>query len=48
MQNIQNNFKRNKNKIKKTITPQIQAIYWNGDPDIDAVSRLFSNIYKED
>jgi hypothetical protein len=27
-------------KSKKTIGPQIQADFWNGDPDIDAVCRM--------
>jgi hypothetical protein len=33
------------NKIKKTITPKIQAIYWNGEPDVDAVCRMIHNPY---
>jgi hypothetical protein len=39
---IQNLYKRNDNvKITiKTIKPDIQADFWNGDPDIDAVCRL--------
>lgn len=28
------------NKIKKMITPDVQADFWNGDPDIDAVCRM--------
>lgn len=39
---IQNLYQRN-NKYKitrKTIVPDIQADFWNGDPDIDAVCRL--------
>jgi hypothetical protein len=33
--------RNNKYKItRKTITPDIQADFWNGDPDIDAVCRL--------
>jgi hypothetical protein len=28
------------NKSKKTITPDIQADFWDGDPDIDAVCRM--------
>ena len=39
---IQNLYQRN-NKYKitrKTIIPDIQADFWNGDPDIDAVCRL--------
>lgn len=27
-------------KSKKTIRPDIQAIYWNGDPDVDAICRM--------
>lgn len=27
-------------KSKKTITPDVQADFWNGDPDIDAVCRM--------
>ena len=35
------NNRNNKYKItKKTIIPDIQADFWNGDPDIDAVCRL--------
>jgi len=39
---IQNLYERcNKYKItRKTIIPDIQADFWNGDPDIDAVCRL--------
>ena len=39
---IQNLYKRNNNhKITlKKIIPDIQADFWNGDPDIDAVCRL--------
>ena len=32
--------KYKKNKIKKKIKPDIQAAFWNGDPDIDAVARI--------
>jgi hypothetical protein len=27
-------------KERKVITPQIQAIYWDGDPDVDAICRM--------
>ena len=38
---IQNLNQRNNYKItRKTIIPDIQADFWNGDPDIDAVCRL--------
>jgi hypothetical protein len=39
---IQNLYERcNKYKItRKTIIPDIQADFWNGDPDIDAICRL--------
>jgi hypothetical protein len=32
-----------KYKTKKTIIPKIQAIYWNGEPDVDAVCRMIYN-----
>ena len=32
--------KRKSKKIKKNICPDIQADFWNGDPDIDAVCRM--------
>ena len=32
--------KRKAKKIKKKICPDIQADFWNGDPDIDAVCRM--------
>ena len=44
--------KRKSKKIKKIICPDIQADFWNGDPDIDAICRMehrpeckFENIY---
>ena len=36
-------FRNYSNKIKKKIVPQIQAIFWNGDPDIDAICRMIYN-----
>lgn len=33
----QRNYKKKK---KETITPDIQADFWNGDPDIDAICRM--------
>ena len=36
-------FRDYSNKTKKTITPKIQAIYWNGEPDVDAVCRMIYN-----
>jgi hypothetical protein len=32
-------------KSKKTIRPKIQAIYWNGEPDVDAVCRMIHKPY---
>lgn len=32
--------KNNFSKTRKTICPDIQADFWNGDPDIDAIARL--------
>jgi hypothetical protein len=32
--------KNNVNKVHKTIIPTIQADFWNGDPDIDAIERM--------
>ena len=32
--------KRQYSKVKKKIIPDIQADFWNGDPDIDAICRL--------
>jgi hypothetical protein len=29
-----------KGSAKKTVTPNVQADFWNGDPDIDAICRL--------
>ena len=39
---IQNLYKRTDSKkiTRKTIIPDIQADFWNGDPDIDAICRL--------
>jgi len=38
------NNRNNKYKItKRTIKPDVQADFWNGDPDIDAVCRLEHN-----
>ena len=37
---------RGKNKIIKkrgTITPHVQADFWDEDPDVDAVQRLITN-----
>ena len=36
LHNRHNNFKI----TRKTIIPDVQAMFWNGDPDIDAVCRL--------
>ena len=36
-------FRDYTNKSKRTIVPKIQAIYWNGDPDVDAVCRMIHN-----
>jgi hypothetical protein len=36
LHNRNNNFKI----TRKTIIPDVQAMFWNGDPDIDAVCRL--------
>lgn len=36
-------FRDYTNKTKRMIIPKIQAIYWNGDPDIDAVCRMIYN-----
>jgi len=36
-------FRDYSNKTKKIIIPQIQAIYWNGEPDVDAVCRMIYN-----
>jgi hypothetical protein len=30
-------------KTKKEIVPKVQAIYWNGDPDVDAICRMIYN-----
>ena len=34
------NERNDKKKQKKIITPDIQADFWNGDPDIDAICRM--------
>ena len=34
------NQRKNFKKIKKIIIPDIQADFWNGDPDIDAICRM--------
>ena len=44
--------KRKSKKIRKKVCPDVQADFWNGDPDIDAICRMehrpeckFENIY---
>lgn len=36
--------KNNLVKTRHTIRPSIQADFWNGDPDVDAVQRLIYNL----
>jgi hypothetical protein len=36
-------FRDYSNKTKQKIVPEIQAIFWNGDPDIDAICRMIYN-----
>jgi hypothetical protein len=36
-------FRNYSNKIRKSIAPQVQAIFWNGDPDVDAICRMIYN-----
>jgi hypothetical protein len=36
-------FRNYDNFELKTFTPDIQVIYWNGDPDVDAVCRMIYN-----
>jgi hypothetical protein len=36
-------FRDYSNKTKKTITPKVQVIYWDGEPDVDAVCRMIYN-----
>jgi hypothetical protein len=31
------------NRHRVTITPKIQAVYWDGDPDVDAICRMIHN-----
>jgi hypothetical protein len=40
-------FRNYSKKIRKKIIPKIQAIYWNGDPDVDAVCRMIYNPHCE-
>jgi hypothetical protein len=38
-------FRNYKEKSTVSIVPQIQAIFWNGEPDVDAVCRMIYNPY---
>ena len=34
-------------KTKKSFVPKVQASFWNGDPDIDAIARILSHLGHE-
>jgi hypothetical protein len=36
-------FRDYSNKSKASITPKVQAVFWNGEPDVDAVCRMIYN-----
>lgn len=38
-------FRNYSNKYSTSIIPKIQAIFWNGEPDVDAVCRMIYNPY---
>jgi hypothetical protein len=38
-------FRNYNNKYSTSLIPQIQAIFWDGEPDVDAVCRMIHNPY---